>query len=256
MVALAPLMADPRPPLRLLHDEDDLVAVSKPAGEPVIAERGGPPEGCLRRRLEQQLGRRLWVVHRIDRDASGLVVFAGSAAAHRAASLAFEHRQVGKTYVAFVAGTLEPDRGRIDVPLHAARKGKARPARPEEPGRREAATEYVVRRRWHRNNTVLTLLEAHPLTGRHHQIRVHLRSIGAPLLFDPLYGRGRMPPELDGAPCGRLALHALRLELPSPKGDERLVLEAPLATDLQDLHAWLDGLWSGGPLQYETRPDA
>ena len=136
MVALAPPMADPLPPLRLLHDEDDLVAVNKPAGEPVIAERGGPPESCLRRRLERQLGRRLWVVHRIDRDASGLVVFAGSAAAHRAVSLAFEHRQVGKTYVAFAAGTLEPDRGRIDVALHAARKGKTRPARPAlAPGR-------------------------------------------------------------------------------------------------------------------------
>jgi 23S rRNA-/tRNA-specific pseudouridylate synthase len=220
----------------------------------VIAERGGPPESCLRRRLERQLGRRLWVVHRIDRDASGLVVFAGSAAAHRAASLAFEHRQVAKTYVAFAAGTLEPDRGRIDVALHAARKGKTRPARPGEPGRREAATEYAVQARWRRGDTAVSLLEARPLTGRHHQIRVHLRSMGAPLLFDPLYGRGLMPPDLDGAPCGRLALHAQRLELPTPQGDERLVLEAPLATDLQDLHTWLDSHWSGGPLQYETRP--
>jgi RluA family pseudouridine synthase len=241
-------MADPLPPLRLLHDEDDLVAVNKPAGEPVIAERGGPPESCLRRRLERQLGRRLWVVHRIDRDASGLVVFAGSAAAHRAASLAFEHRQVEKTYVALAGGELEKEHGTIDVALHSARKGKTRPARPDEPGCREATTEYAVEKSWRRKDAVISLVEVRPRTGRHHQIRVHLRSMGAPLLFDPLYGRGLMPPDLDGAPCGRLALHARRLELPTPKGDERLVLEALLATDLQELHAWLDRHWSGGLL--------
>ncbi len=253
MVALALPMADPLSPLRLLHDEDDLVAVNKPAGEPVIAERGGPPESCLRRRLERQLGRRLWVVHRIDRDASGLVVFAGSAAAHRAVSLAFEHRQVGKTYVAFAAGTLEPDRGRIDVALHAARKGKTRPARPEEPGSREAATEYAVQARWRRDDAVVSLVEARPLAGRHHQIRVHLRSVGAPLLFDPLYGRGLMPPDLDGAPCRRLALHARRLVLPIPGGEDRLELEAPLAEDLEDLHRWLDAHWQIDPGRAQDR---
>jgi hypothetical protein len=104
----------------ILHEDDAVVAVSKPPGETVIPARGDPPETCLRRRLETQLGRRLWVVHRIDRDASGLVVFALSAGAHRALSLAFEHRQVEKTYVAFVAGPLEPGRGRIDVALRPA----------------------------------------------------------------------------------------------------------------------------------------
>lgn len=236
----------PPGPIDLLHEDDAVVAVSKPPGETVIPARGDPPEACLRRRLETQLGRRLWVVHRIDRDASGLVVFALNAGAHRALSLAFEHRQVEKTYVAFVAGPLEPGRGRIDVALHAARKGKTRPARPDEPGRREALTEYRVQARWGRGGPVISMVEARPRTGRPHQIRVHLRSTGAPLLFDPLYGRGLMPPDLDGAPCERLALHARQLDLPAPRGDGRLVLEAPLATDLQRLHAWLDTHWTRG----------
>ena len=247
VIALTLAMTDPRPPLLLVHDDDDLVAVSKPPGEPVIAERGGSPEACLRRRLEAQIGKRLWVVHRIDRDASGLVVFARNADAHRALSLAFEHRQVEKSYVALAGGELEKEHGTIDVALHSARKGKTRPARPGEPGRREAITEYAVEKSWRQEGAVVSLLEVHPRTGRRHQIRVHLRSLGAPLLFDPLYGRGLLPPGLDGAPCSRLALHARRLELPAPGGDGRLVLEAPVAEDLEQLQGWLDAEWAPTP---------
>ncbi len=241
-------MNDSRPPIPLLHDDRDLVAVSKPPGEPVIAERTGPPEACLRRRLESQLGKRLWVVHRIDRDASGVVVFARNAEAHRALSLAFEHRQVAKTYVALAGGELDKEHGTIDIALHSARKGKARPAQPNEPGSREASTAYTIEKGWRREDALISLLHVHPRTGRHHQIRVHLRSVGAPLLFDPLYGKGLLPPGLEDAPGRRLALHALRLELPVPHSDtdERLVLEAPLAEDLQQLQTWLDTEWIAG----------
>jgi RluA family pseudouridine synthase len=241
-------MSPSRPPLSLLYDADGVVAVSKPPGEPVIAERGAPPEACLRRRLEAQLGKRLWVVHRIDRDASGLVVFARNARAHRALSLAFEHREVAKGYVALVAGTPPHECGTIDTPLHSARKGKTRPARPGEPGLQEARTEYATRKVWARGDASVSLLEARPHTGRHHQIRVHLRSLGHPLLFDPLYGRGQLPPGLEEAPCRRLALHARRLEVPSPvPGHSPLELEAPLAEDLAALQGWLDAGWSPSP---------
>lgn len=233
-------MIEALPPLVLLHEDRDLVAVAKPSGVPVIPARGEPVRECLRRRLEQQLGRRLWVVHRIDRDASGVVVFALNADAHRAVSLSFEHRQVNKAYVAFVAGGLEPWRGRIEVALHAARKGKARPARPGEPGAQPATTEYVTRRRWSLDGEEVSLLEAHPVTGRHHQLRVHLRSAGAPILFDPLYGRGLVPSRLAEAPCSRLALHARRIDLPLPRGGGRVAIEAPLAADLAALGQWLD----------------
>jgi tRNA pseudouridine32 synthase / 23S rRNA pseudouridine746 synthase len=274
---------EPSSPLVLLHEDHDLVAVAKPAGEPVIPARGEPARDCVQRRLERQLGRRLWVVHRIDRDASGVVLFALNADAHRELSLAFEHRQVAKTYAAFVAGSPEPPRGRLDVPLHSARKGKTRPARPGEPGGQAAETEYAVRKRWRLAESqssrgapfesgdegyadvsagigrslgtgstgvprddrslagaTVSLVEARPLTGRHHQIRVHLRSAGAPILFDPLYGRGLVPEALAGAPCGRLALHARRIDVPAPRGGGRVVVEAPLAPDLAALAEWLD----------------
>jgi 23S rRNA-/tRNA-specific pseudouridylate synthase len=313
------------PPLVLLYEDHDLVAVAKPSGEPVIPARAEPGSLCLQKRLERVLRRRLWVVHRIDRDASGVVVFALNADAHRALSLAFEHRQVTKTYAAFVAGSIDPPRGRIEVPLHAARKGKTRPARPGEPGGQPATTEYATRKRWALPSRVPTraergsiwaddlpfasgrvgcavlespgegrslagapivsgwtlasssrgapivsgdegsagpadpsgpgepeslrmtvsLLDAHPVTGRHHQIRVHLRSAGTPILFDPLYGRGLMPHALAGAPCARLALHARRIDLPSPRGSGRVVVEAPLAPDLDALVAWLDAHGQG-----------
>jgi RluA family pseudouridine synthase len=242
---------DAPPPLALLHEDHDLVAVAKPAGEPVIAARGEPRSACLQKRLESRLRRRLWVVHRIDRDASGVVLFALNADAHRALSLAFEHHQVAKTYAAFVAGSVEPPRGRIEVPLHDARKGKTRPARPGEPGAQPSTTEYATRKRWAviprdvrlpgpEGSTVVSLLDVHPLTGRHHQIRVHLRSAGTPILFDPLYGRGLMPEALAGAPCARLALHARKIDVPDPRGGGRIVIEAPFAPDLAALVEWLD----------------
>ena len=137
-----------------------------------------------------------------------------------------------------MAGGLEPWRGRIDVPLHAARRGKTRPARSDEPGALPATTEYTTRERWAAPAPV-SLLDVHPVTGRHHQIRVHLRAAGAPILFDPLYGRGLMPPGLASAPCQRLALHARRIDVPAFRGGGRVVIEAPLPGDLVALAEWL-----------------
>jgi tRNA pseudouridine32 synthase / 23S rRNA pseudouridine746 synthase len=233
--------------LVVLHDDGSLVAVDKPAGEPVIAARGEPPSACVQKRLERQLGRRIFVVHRIDRDASGVVLFALDAAAHRAASLAFEHRHVEKRYLAFVAGALGPAEGRLDVPLHSARRGKTRPARPGEPGAQAAVTDYATRRTWRLGGQTVSLVEARPHTGRHHQLRVHLRSAEAPILFDPLYGKGRMAEALAGAPCARLALHAKRLALESEGAARRLTIESPLAPDLEALAAWLDARTEAGP---------
>jgi len=232
-------------PLEILHRDEDLVAVAKLPGEAVIPARGEPPEACLRRRLERQLGRRVLVVHRIDQDASGVVVFALRADAHRAASVAFEKRLVDKTYLAFVSGTPPDLEGAIDVPLHPARRGKTRPASPAEPGLQPAQTDYRVLRSWRRGDAVVSLVEAKPRTGRHHQIRVHLRSIGTPILFDPLYARGFAPEGLaDEAPCRRLALHAHRLELPGREGGSRIAALAPLADDLAALQEWLGAAWA------------
>ena len=230
-------------PLVVLHDDADVVAVAKPPGVPVIPAREGNARDCVHRRLERQLGRRLWIVHRIDRDASGVVLFACNAEAHRALSLAFERREVHKGYLAFVAGRLQPPAGRIDRALHSARKGKTRPALAGEAGGLAAVTDYATEHVFTLGEgagEVVSLVEARPQQGRHHQIRVHLRSLEAPILFDPLYGRGRTPAALAGAPASRLALHARVIDVPSPSGEGRLVVDTPLAPDLAALRAWLE----------------
>ncbi len=222
----------------LLYEDAEIVAVAKPSGIAVIPARGEPPEQSLHARLEAERGERLWIVHRIDRDTSGVVVFARTAEAHRTMSMAFERRGVDKTYVAFAAGALDGV-ARIDVALHEARRGKARPARDGEPGSKAAVTEIAVERRWRRDDAVVARVRCHPVTGRHHQIRVHLRSVDAPILGDPLYGKVTRRGAYADVPCPRLALHAASLTVPGGR-----TFTAPLPEDLAALEAWLEASWS------------
>ena len=218
----------------VLYEDAALIAVAKPAGVPVIPGRvAGGPE-ALRHQLERHRGEPLWVVHRIDQDTSGVVVFARTADAHRALCGAFEHRVVKKTYLAFAYGDLPGERT-VDLALHEARRGKARPAADGEPGGKAATTSLAAVARWRVGDGVVTLVEARPITGRHHQIRVHLRALEAPIVADPLYGKRTLRGAFDGAPPLRLALHAARLELP-----DRPPIVAPLPDDLIALRAWLD----------------
>jgi RluA family pseudouridine synthase len=230
----------------VLHADEFVVAANKPAGLPVIPAPLLAPGDSLRARLEQELGCSLWVVHRLDRDASGVVVFARTADAHRALCLAFESRAVEKSYAALTWGLPDPSEGTIDLPLHAARRGKTRPATPGEPGAREAATAYATDRRWHRGDDRVALVSARPHTGRHHQLRVHFRAIGTPLLFDGLYGRRVDLTSLADAPCQRLALHATRLVVPATALGTRLELDAPLAADFAATLRWFDREWTVG----------
>lgn len=217
----------------LLYEDADLIAVAKPAGALVIPGRTADGPVALRHQLEAARGAPLWVVHRIDQDTSGVVVFAKTAAAHRALCAAFEARTVAKTYVALAFGDL-PGARTIELPLTDARRGKARPAAPGEPGK-AARTDLTAQRRWRLPDGVVTLVEARPLTGRHHQIRVHLRALEAPIVGDPLYGKRTLRGAFAGAPPLRLALHAARLALP-----DRPPIDAPLPDDLRALIAWLD----------------
>jgi len=232
----------------VLYEDDDVLAVAKPPGVVVVPARNEEPERSLRRRLELERGEPLWVVHRLDRDTSGVVVFARNADAHRALSLAFERREARKTYLAVVRGAPPAEHGTIGTPLHPARRGKTRPAEPGEPGALPALTEYDLVRRWRLPAVEVALLEARPRTGRHHQVRVHLRSVGAPLLVDPTYGRAERvtAAELglggDRVLCARLTLHALRLELPGLGGAAPLRIEAGLPDDLAALLAALDAV--------------
>jgi tRNA pseudouridine32 synthase / 23S rRNA pseudouridine746 synthase len=229
-------------PSRLLHEDAALIAVDKSAGVPVIPARNEPADACLRAALEAARGERLWVVHRLDRDTSGVVVFARTAEAHRALSLAFEHRRTAKRYLAWTRGRPGAGEGVADVALHPARKGKMRPARPGEPGAMASETVWSVELTAATAVGPVARVAAEPRTGRQHQIRVHLRWLEAPLLVDPLYGRAdRVAAGELGAgspPVERLTLHASSLELPHPDGS-RLRLTAPLPPDLAALDDWL-----------------
>ncbi len=233
--------------LPLIADEDGVVAVRKPPGLPVVPGTGHDSGDCVRGRLERELGARLWVVHRLDRDTSGVLLFARTPEVHRALCLAFEERRVRKTYVAFTLGVPSPAEGRIATALHPARRGKVRPALPGEAGAWDAATPYVVRKRWHLPGAESAMVDTHPETGRHHQIRAHLRSIGTPILFDRVYGLAAGAAGFADAPSQRLALHASRLVvLDAGQAGLARTFEAPLPDDLTALLRWLDATSSPG----------
>jgi tRNA pseudouridine32 synthase/23S rRNA pseudouridine746 synthase len=218
--------------VEVLHEDPAVLAVAKPAGRLVIPGRG-TDERSLREELEASHGR-LWVVHRLDRGTSGVLLFARTAEAHRALNLAFDRGEPRKTYVALVRGLPPPER-RIDLAIAPARRGKMRPARPGDPRGKAAAT--VVRllepfpaRAW--SGGPLALVEALPETGRTHQIRVHLAAAGLPLAVDPDYGEAGPLLGPDGAPLlARTPLHAARLEVAHPAGGT-LVVEAAWPADL------------------------
>ena len=225
--------------LTLLADTPRWLVVDKPAGIAAIPARDEDPADSLRHRLQEQLGVALWVVHRIDRETSGAMIFARDAQAHRALNQAFERGQVRKTYLAWTAGAPQPAKGRIDVPLHTARKGKMRPAVRGEAEAKSACTDYEVEQRWDFAGGVIARVRCHPRTGRQHQLRVHLRSRECPILHDALYGLATLKPPYDGLPIQRLALHAAAVELPDILEVPAQRVEAPLPADLIALEAAL-----------------
>lgn len=226
--------------VRILFEGAGLLVVDKPAGMLVIPGRGeGGPS--LREVLEAKRGRKVFVVHRLDRDTSGVLVFALDAERHRTLSMAFESGQVHKRYLALVEGRVEAPR-LVDAALAPARKGRMRVARPGEEGKasqtRVRPVETFAR---------ASLVEAEPLTGRTHQIRVHLLHVGHPLLFDHQYGRDTPLTEKDLGGAGetpvlaRTPLHAARIEWPALPGVEARTVEAPLPEDMARAVALLRG---------------
>jgi len=216
----------------VLWSAGGLLAVDKPAGVGVIPGRtqeGGP---ALRARLEAQLGRPVWVVHRLDRDTSGVLLFALDAATHRAASLAFERGLAAKRYLALVSPALSGPVV-VDVALVPARRSRMRVAAARGEGK-PATTELLPVETF----GDVALIEARPLTGRTHQIRVHLRHAGAPLLVDAQYGRPEPVTERalgggsDAVVLGRTPLHASRLVLHAGEGLPAVDVEAPLPADM------------------------
>lgn len=238
----------------VLYSDDTILAVDKPAGFLSIPDRWDPDAPALSQELSREWGR-LLVVHRIDKDTSGVLLFARKPEAHKALSAAFESRSVSKAYLALVRGNPEwdetscelplvPDGDRLHRTIIDARRGKA------------SVTRFKVIARYPASGAFpgAALVEARPETGRTHQIRVHLSALGHPCLCDPLYGDGKplllskfkkkwRGDPLDERPLlSRSALHALSIELAHPVSGEALGIEAPLRKDMKASVAQLEKL--------------
>jgi tRNA pseudouridine32 synthase/23S rRNA pseudouridine746 synthase len=226
--------------LSILYADEHVVAVDKPAGRLVIPGRGASSERTVQAEASDELGR-LWVVHRLDRGTSGVLVFARTAAAHRALNLAFDRRQVSKRYLALVRGTPAAE-ARIDVPIAPSRRGRMRPARTGDARAKPASTVVRLLESSPGRGTLpaLALVEAAPETGRTHQIRVHLAWAGHPLAVDPDYGDPGPLVDARGAVLlSRTPLHAAELELPHPAHGKALRISAPMPEDMgRVLAAW------------------
>jgi tRNA pseudouridine32 synthase/23S rRNA pseudouridine746 synthase len=199
----------------VLHRDDDMIVVDKPAGLLAVPGRGEAGRDNLASDVQRQ-----WpdarVVHRLDMATSGLMLFARGAEAQRRLGAAFEGRRVYKRYRAWVAGLVRDDSGEIDLPLAA--DWPHRPRQRIDPARgRPAQTRWRVLER----DTALgrTRLELEPLTGRTHQLRVHLLAIGHPIVGDALYAPATIAP--------RLMLHACLLAVPHPRHGERREFRCP-----------------------------
>jgi 23S rRNA pseudouridine1911/1915/1917 synthase len=228
-------------PLRVVYEDDDLLIVDKPAGLVVHPSAGHHDGDTLVNALLARAGgseyggiagvARPGIVHRLDRDTSGLLMVAKHDAAQQSLMAQLKARRIRKTYQALVAGGVAAAVGRIEAPIGRDPKHRTRMA--VIPDGRPSTTGYRVRERF----TGWTLLELDLVTGRTHQIRVHLDAIGHPVAGDPVYGTGtsrRGPAGLD-----RLFLHAWRLELAAP-GDGHLIrATAPLPQELDDVLARL-----------------
>jgi RluA family pseudouridine synthase len=217
-------------PVTILYQDEFLLAVNKPAGLPTLPDGYQRDAPCLIDLLNQQFDR-VWVVHRLDRDTSGVIVFARTAEVHRALNIAFDSRQIHKVYHAIVIGTPEWDEHLIDLPLRPDGDRRHRTVIDRARGK-PALTRVRVLERFAQH----TLIEAQPETGRTHQIRVHLAALDLPLAGDGLYG-GKDAAAL----IQRSALHARSIEFTHPVTHEAVALAAPYPDDFASALAQLRG---------------
>jgi 23S rRNA pseudouridine1911/1915/1917 synthase len=227
---LPPLHAEAEEiPLDILYEDESVIAVNKPAGM-VVHAGAGVHSGTLVNALLHRFGTlsqaggelRPGIVHRIDKDTSGVIVVARTDAAHRHLAHQFQSRTVRKLYLAVVHGVLRTDSGVITTPITRDPVRRTRMTCATGAGR-AAHTEWKVLRRFQRH----TYVEVRIATGRTHQIRVHMASIGHPILNDRLYGA----PPVPSLPS-RFFLHAFRLQFVSPATNTNVTVTAPLPADL------------------------
>lgn len=218
---MQPLLTIYSPPqltaLQYLHVDAHLVIVNKPAGLLSVPGRGEDKADCLLSRVRTDFPDAL-IVHRLDMGTSGLLVLGRGEGMQRALSRVFRERLVEKHYEAVVAGLVEPDAGEIDLPLIT--DWPNRPRQKVDPAGKPSLTRFCVLDR--DAGAGRTRLELAPVTGRSHQLRVHLLALGHPILGDELYGT---PVVRDAAP--RLLLHATRLEFRHPASGLDLRCDSP-----------------------------
>lgn len=196
----------PDTPLDILHEDHEILAVNKPAGLLSVPGKGPELADCLISRLEAVYPQVL-LVHRLDRDTSGVMIFALTPHAQRHLGLQFEKRQTQKRYVARVAGRLEPKTGTVDLPLIVDW-----PNRPLQKVDHDTGKPAVTDWRVLKANDDESKVQLFPQTGRSHQLRVHMLALGHPILGDPLYA----PDTADRYP--RMMLHAEELRIRHPDG--------------------------------------
>lgn len=226
---LPPLRATPEElPLDVLYEDAGVIAINKPAGM-VVHAGAGQHSGTLVNALLHRFGKlstaggelRPGIVHRLDRFTSGVILIARNDAAHRNLAEQFASRQVEKIYLALAHGSVKKDQGRITSPITRDPLRRIRMTARLARGR-SAITDYRVLERFEG----FTLLEVTIGTGRTHQIRVHLASVGHPVVGDKLYGA-------PASPLGRYFLHARQIIFTSPSTGERITVSAPLPPDLE-----------------------
>ena len=196
----------PLDPLDIIYEDAEFVIVNKPSGLLSVPGKGKHLSDCLLERLKLIFPDAL-LVHRLDRDTSGLIIFALTKFSQRHISLQFEKRQIKKAYVADVWGKLDKKRGVVNLPLIVDWPNRPMQHVDHEIGK-EAITEWKVQR----YSKVSTRVKLSPKTGRSHQLRVHMKEIGHPILGDPFYATGK------AADFSRLMLHAESLRFNHPNG--------------------------------------
>lgn len=228
--------------LEIIHEDENIVVINKPAGLLSIPDRYTPDKPNAWHATSQLLAIELWVVHRLDKDTSGVLCFAKNENAHQHLNVQFQNRTVQKEYLALVNGTLTNE-----LPIEVSLGIKEHPSKlgtmiTVSKGKSSKTTFEVIDRFRH-----FTLLKATPLSGRTHQIRVHLQAIGHPLMVDPIYSnvdafylsslKGRKYSQKKGEEekplISRLTLHAERLTLKHPENDTEISFHAPPPKDLK-----------------------